>query len=183
MKNEMLVTKRNQPHGNVNRLITPEVRRHIRELKRGLVQCGYPLLDHLGYLDTVVAALGIAERSAECLLADDPFEAWDKLLEKDEWDEPCDTTEKKGAKTAAVPNVKRMITQPMRQQLVEAIKRLDEYHGCLTELLVNLSKLESFDTAWGFAKDLQSNRPLETAEARKKRREAEAEAQDDLDGL
>jgi hypothetical protein len=76
-----------------------------------------------------------------------------------------------------------MITQPMRQQLVEAIKRLDEYHGCLTELLVDLSKLESFDTAWGFAKDLQSNRPLETAEARKKRREAEAEAQDDLDGL
>jgi hypothetical protein len=103
MKNEMLVTKRNQPHGNVNRLITPEVRRHIRGLKRGLVQCGYFLLDHLGYLDTIVAALGIAERSAECLLADDPFEAWDKLLEKDELDEPCDTTEKRGPKRQLYP--------------------------------------------------------------------------------
>jgi hypothetical protein len=154
-----------------------------RRLKRGLVQCGYPLLDHLGYLDTIVAALGIAERSAECLLADDFFEAWDKVLKKDEWDELCDTTEKQEAKTTAAPNVKRMITRPMRQQLVEAIKRLDEYHGCLTALVDDLSKLESFETAWGFAKGLQSNRPLETAEARKKRKEAEAEAEDDLDGL
>ena len=183
MKNEMLVTKRNQPHGNVNRLITPEVRRHIRELKRGLVQCGYPLLDHLGYLDTIVEALGTAVRAAECLLADDPFVAWDKVIEEDEWDELSDATEKQQTITTAAPNVKRMITRPMQQQLVEAIKRLDEYHGCLTELVDDLSKLESFDTAWGFAKDLQSNRPLETAEARKKRREAEAEAQDDLDGL
>ena len=128
------------------------MRQQIRELKRGLVQCGYPLLDHLGYLDTVVAALGIAERSAECLLADDTFEAWDKVLEKDEWDELCDTTEKQEAKTTAAPNVRK-----------------------LTELLDDLSKLESFETAWGFARDLQSNRPLETAEARKKREEAEAE--------
>ena len=103
MKNKMRAAKRNQSPGNVNYLVTPEMRRHIRELKRGLVQCGYPLLDHLGYLDTVVAALGIAERSAECLLADDPFEAWDKLLEKDEWDEPCDTTEKRGPKRQLYP--------------------------------------------------------------------------------
>lgn len=177
MKNKMRAAKRNQSPGNVNYLVTPEMRRHIRELKRGLVQCGYPLLDHLGYLDTVVAALGIAERSAECLLADYPFKAWDKVLEKDEWDELCDTTEKQEAKTTAwpAPNVRKMITRPMRQQLVEAIKRLDEYHVCLTELLDDLSKLESFETAWGFARDLQSNRPLETAEARKKREEAEAE--------
>ena len=103
MKNKMRAAKRNQSPGNVNYLVTPEMRRHIRELKRGLVQCGYPLLDHLGYLDTIVAALGIAERSAECLLADYPFEAWDKVLEKDEWDELCDTTEKQEAKTTAWP--------------------------------------------------------------------------------
>ena len=47
----------------------------------------------------------------------------------------------------------------------------------------DLSKLESFDTALRLAEDLQSVRPLETAEARKKRKEAEAEAADDLDGL
>jgi hypothetical protein len=103
MKNKMRAAKRNQSPGNVNYLVAPEMRRHIRELKRGLVQCGYPLLDHLGYLDTVVAALGIAERSAECLLADYPFKAWDKVLEKDEWDELCDTREKQEAKTTAWP--------------------------------------------------------------------------------
>ena len=91
MKNEMRVTKRTQPPGNV---VTPEMRQQIRELKRGLVQCGYPLLDHLGSLDTIVEALGAAERSAECLLADDPFEAWDKVIEKDEGDKRGDTTKK-----------------------------------------------------------------------------------------
>ncbi len=38
----------------------------------------------------------------ECLLADDPFEAWDKVGEEDEWADFC------VSKTAA-PNVKRMI--------------------------------------------------------------------------
>ena len=70
----------------------------------------------------------------------------------------------------------------MRQQLVEAAKRLDEYHGCLMELVADLSKLESFDTAVRFAEDLQSDRPLETAVARKKREEAEAEADADARG-
>jgi hypothetical protein len=181
MKNEMRATKRTQPPGNVNRLITPEMRQRIRELKRGLVQCGYPLLDHLGSLDTIVEALETARQSAECLLADDPFEAWEKVVEEDEWDELCDTTEKQKARKTAAPNVKRMITRPMRQQLVEATKRLDEYHGCLAELVNDLTKLESFHTALRLAEDLQSDRPLETAEARKKREEAEAE--NDLDGL
>ncbi len=43
MKNEMHASKRNQSPGNVNRLITPEMRQQIRELKRGLAQCGHPL--------------------------------------------------------------------------------------------------------------------------------------------
>ena len=74
-----------------------------------------------------------------------------------------------------------MIARPMRQQLVEAIKRVDEYHRCLAELVEDLSKLESFDTAERLAEGLQRDRPLETAAARKKRKEAEAD--DDLDGL
>ncbi len=51
----------------------------------------------------------------------------------------------------------------------------------LRSLLEDLSKLESFDTAERLAEDLQRDRPLETAAARKKRKEAEAD--DDLDGL
>ena len=129
----------------------------------------------------MVGALGTAERAADCLLADDPFEAWEKLSEQNKWDELGDATKKQQAKTTAAPNVMRMIARPMRQQLVEAIKRVDEYHRCLAELVEDLSKLESFDTAERLAEGLQRDRPLETAAARKKRKEAEAD--DDLDGL
>lgn len=181
MKNEMRVAKRNQPHNNVNSLLTPAMRQHIRDLKRGLVECGWPLLEHLGSLDTMVGAAGTAERSAECLLADDPFKAWEKLGEQDKWNKLGDARKKQQAKTTAAPNVTKMIARPMRQQLVEAIKRMDEYYGCLTALVNDLSKLESFDTAARLAEDLQRERPLETAAARKKRKEAEAD--DDLDGL
>ena len=45
----------------------------------------------------------------------------------------------------------------------------------VTELVKDLSKLESFDTAARLAEDLQCDRPLETAAARKKRKEAEAD--------
>ena len=51
----------------------------------------------------------------------------------------------------------------------------------LRSLLKTFSKLESFDTAERLAEGLQRDRPLETAAARKKRKEAEAD--DDLDGL
>ncbi len=174
MKDEMSATKRTQSPGNVNRLITPEMRHRISELKRGLEQCGHPLLDHLGSLDTIVEALETARQSAECLLADDPFEAWEKFIQEDDWDGLCDTTEKHDVRKTAAPNVKRVITRPMRQQLVETIK-MDEYHGCVIEFVNDLAKLESFHTALRLAEDLQCCRPLETAEARKKREEAEAE--------
>ena len=49
-----------------------------------------------------------------------------------------DATKKQQAKTTAAPNVTRMIARPMRQQLVEAIKRVDEYHCCLAELVEDL---------------------------------------------
>jgi hypothetical protein len=127
MKNEMRARKWNQSPGNVTRMITPEMRRHICELKRNLVQYGHPLFDHLAPFNTIFEALNTARQSAECLLADDPFEAWNKVLEHDQWEELCDTAEKHETRKTAAPNVKRMITRPMRQQLVEAIKRLDEY--------------------------------------------------------
>ena len=151
------------------------MRRQIRELKRGLEQCSRPLFNHLGSLNTIFEALNTARQSAECLLTGDPFEAWEKLIEEDEWDELCDTTEQQEPRTTAAPNVRRMITRPMRQQLVEAMKRLVEYRGCLTGFLNDLTKLESFETALGLAEELQCDRPLETPEGRKEREEAEAE--------
>ncbi len=167
MKHEVHATKRTSSSSNINGLITPEMRRQICELKRGLEQCGHPLFWHLGSLDTIVEALETARQSAECLLADDPFEAWDKIGE-DEWAEFGETTEKQEASKTAAPNVHRMITRPMRQRLVESVRRLDEYYRCITELLDDLNTLKTFHTALGYAEDLQSDRPLEIAGGRKR---------------
>ena len=157
------------------------MRRQIRELRRGLEQCGHPPFWHLISLETIVEALETARQSTECLLADDPFEAWAKVGEEDEWAEFCETTERQEASKTAAPNVKRMITRPMRQQLVRSIRRLDEYYRCATALLDDLKKLKTFHTALEYAEDLRSDRPLEIAGARKKQEEPEAEG--DLDGL
>ena len=67
--------------------------------------------------------------------------------------------------------------RPMRQQLGDAINRLDEYRRRLTDFLEELSKLESFDTALRLSENFKRDPPLETAETRKKRKEA-----DDLAG-
>jgi hypothetical protein len=80
-------TKENQPQGNVNKLVTPEMQTQIRQLKHELDECNHRLLSHLGSLNTIFEALNTARQSAECLLTGDPFEAWEKLIEEDEWDE------------------------------------------------------------------------------------------------
>ena len=67
MKNEMLVTKRNQPHGNVNRLITPEVRPQIHQLKDRLDECNDDLSWHLSFFDLIREALDTARQSTRCL--------------------------------------------------------------------------------------------------------------------
>ena len=175
MKSSVPATNRRRQQDNIRSVLTPELRQHIRGLKRGLEQCGYPLSDHLSSLNTIFEALSTGRQSAECLLMGDPFEAWEKLIEEDEWGDLCDATEQQEPRTTAARNVKRMITPPMRQQLVKAIERLNEYHGCLSELVADLSKLESFDMALRFAEERQSDRPLETAEARTRREEAKAE--------
>jgi hypothetical protein len=107
-------------------------------------------------------ALNIARQSAECLLTDNPFEAWDKFVEEDELGVFCDTS------TTRMQQAETTTARPMRQQLGDAIKRLDEYHRCLTGFLDDLSKLENFDTALRLSNNLTGDPPLETAETRKK---------------
>jgi hypothetical protein len=177
MENSVSGTNHRRQQSNVDRLTTPQMRQQIVELTRSLEQCSHPLFNHLGSLNTIFEALNTARQSADCLLTDEPFEAWEQLMREGEWEDLHDTltSEKQKASMTAAPNVKRMTTQPMRRQVVEAIRRLDDYHGGLTAFLNDLSKLESFETAQGFAKDLQSDRALETAEARTKREESEAE--------
>jgi hypothetical protein len=182
MKSSVPATNHRQQRGKVNDLLTPQMQRRLRGLTSGLEQCSHPLFNHLGSLNIIFEALNTARQSADCLLMDDPFEAWKQLMGNDEWDDlrEASTTETQIAHTTTAPSVTRIITRPMRQQLVEAVTRLDEYHTCLVAVLNDLTKLESFNSAWELAEHLQSDRPLETAESCKKREKVEAEQYFDL---
>jgi hypothetical protein len=63
----------------------------------------------------------------------------------------------------------------MREQIVEAKKRLENYANCLDEFFDDVTRLGSLDTALELAEDQQCLEPLETWEARKEREEAERE--------
>ena len=60
-----------------------------------------------------------------------------------------------------------MITRQMRQQIVEAKKRLENYANCLDEFFDDVVKLTSLDTAKQLAEDLLCYEPLKTAAAQK----------------
>ncbi len=129
-------------------------------------------------LNNIREALNTAQQTARCLLTNDPFKAWEKVVEQtEEWDPFSDTStpRKQDSKTTvkATANVKKLITQQMRQQVIDAQKRLDKFASCLWEFLDDVAKLKSLGMAIQLAEGLQCDEPLETAEARKKREEAE----------
>jgi hypothetical protein len=88
MKNEVRVTKENQPQGNVNKLVTPEMRQQIRQLKHDLDECDYHPSRHFELFTSIRDALDTARQTVRCLLTNDPFEAWQKIAErrKEEFD-------------------------------------------------------------------------------------------------
>jgi hypothetical protein len=163
----------NQNQGSDNHvhyLLASGMRPQIRELKHDCDECNQRLLRYLERMNTISEALYLAQQSTECLLTKDPFETWERLLDKNAWDDlDASTAKKQYAELTTVPNVVRIIARPTRQQFVEVIKRVDEYRRCLTGLLDDLSKLESLHTTLRLAVNLKCDRPLETAEARKRR--------------
>jgi hypothetical protein len=88
-------------------------------------------------------------------------------------------TAKKTAKNTA--GVEKLITREMRQQIVEAKRRLENYANCLDEFFDDVVKLANLDTAMQLAEDLLCYGPLKIAATRKKREKAEAAAEEDLD--
>jgi hypothetical protein len=173
MQNEMRVTKRNQPHGNVNRLITPEVRPQIHQLKDRLDKCNDDLSWHLSFFDLIREALDTARQSTRCLLAKYPFEAWDKIAKRRRQEidplRPKSGAEKQGAKRThqTKTNNKKRIRRQMVQQVAEAQKALDDYASRLGEFFSDLTALQSFDTAVELAEHLQFNQKLKFREPRK----------------
>jgi hypothetical protein len=126
-------------------------------------------------LDNIFQALETARQTAECLLRGDPFEAWKQMRADGELHLDGSSKKARKADPTTTPNVKKIITRPMRRQLVNAVRRLDEYHRCLVASLNDLDKVRSLTAALESAQDLQSDLPLEAGEDCTKREQAEEE--------
>jgi hypothetical protein len=74
-----------------------------------------------------------------------------------------------------------LITQEMRQQVLEAKNRLENYVKALSKFFEDVHNLDSPNTALELAEDLQCRKPLETTDAGKG--VVGARAEDDLGGL
>jgi hypothetical protein len=178
MQSEVRATKETKPQGSVNKLVTPEMRQQIRQLKHDLDECDYHLSRHLELFTSIRDALDTARQTVRCLLTNDPFGAWEKIGKEREHDFGDISLEGKRDRTRRVQvtgNVSKLVTRQMRQQIVEAKKRLENYANCLDEFFDDVTKVRSLDTALELAEDLQCLEPLETWEARKEREEAERE--------
>jgi len=184
MKNEMRAAKRNQSPGNVNNLVTPEMRPQIHQLKDRLDECNDDLSWHLSFFDLIREALDTARQSTRCLLAKDPFEAWDKIAKRrrEEIDprRTKSSAEKQGARRThqTKANSKKRIRRQMVQQVVEAQKALDDYASRLGEFFSDLTALQSFDTAVELAEHLQFNQNVQFRRPAKRQKAKPEEALD-----
>jgi hypothetical protein len=170
MKMEIRAADRNQRQCNVNKLMTPEMRRQIRQLKQQLDE--YVELDseHYELMVTISLGLDTARDTARCLMARDPFDAWARLVKAKEEEFDADfgiseAEEPERSSEDATAKVTNLITMEMRQQQIrEAKEKLEDYASFLGQFFRELNQLDSFKTALKLADALRRNEPLETRE-------------------
>ncbi len=168
MKNSVPATKPHQLQDGPNDLVNPEMRRQIRQLECDLDEFAYRLSRHLELFDNIRNGLDTARQTARCLLANDPFEAWEKAKElgEEDWEPFSRASIGKEHDTRrtrkAAPNVKKLITRRMRKQVADAKQLLDEYALCLAQFFEDVTKLKSLDTALELAEALGCEEPVET---------------------
>ncbi len=137
MKREVHAANQNQRQGNVSKLMTPEMRRQVRQLKRQLDEYVELGSEHSNLLVTIRFGLDTARDTARCLMAMDPFDAWAKLVKakEEEFDAYFDMSEAEEPKwrsEGATAKVTNLITMQMRQQQIrEAKEKLEDYASYL----------------------------------------------------
>ncbi len=154
-----------------------------------MCECESGITQHLNDIEQIHAALAIAQECVECLLSEDPFEAWrDYAQQKEEednfleLDRPSEKANKKKLRKThpAKGRVTKLITPDMRQRIHELKNQLDEYAACVRQTRL---EPESLGTALELSYSLPGD-ALESPEARR-RREEERENEDEelLDSL
>ncbi len=185
--------------GNTPRFTTPELQQQIVRLSHELEDCEQRLSDHLYVMDEIKAALTIAQECAQCLLSDNPFAAWNKVIEQKEKeseifdeleieDDDIQRTSLKEVKAATTihqtkSNVTTLVTSEMRRQIADLKGQLDEYAACLREAFRDMLELESLNYAVARADEVKCVDQLDSDEARKKRRRLAEEDEESLGDL
>jgi hypothetical protein len=151
MKTSLRGTKDQQQQGDINRLITPEMRQQLRELKDQFDEHLLAVGEYCDRLNEIRKATFIARQTARCVLTDDPFEVWEKIHGRDEFDGFLGLAEEQPASRnyPARANVDQLITPQMRLEIVEAVKKLDEYASCLGQFIDDLNALKTFNALQG----------------------------------
>ncbi len=164
MENSVRATKDQQRQGNINKLITPEMRQQIRELKDQLDEHLRDVIGFCDLLNDIRKATFIARQSARCLLTNDPFKAWEKIRDQYEFDAFRGLAEKQNTKKdhPAKGNVERLITPQMRWRVIEIKKELGDYASRIGEFIHDANRLKTFGTAIEWAEGMELNVPLES---------------------
>ncbi len=164
METSVRATTHHQRQGNINKLITPEMRQQIHELKDQLDE---QLRDVIGFCDLlngIRKTTFMARQSARCLLTNEPFEAWEKIRDQAEFDAFRGLAEKQDTKSnhTAKANVEKLITPQMRRRIIEIKKELDDYASRICEFIYDLNQLKTFGTAIEWAEGMEYEVPLES---------------------
>lgn len=151
METSVRAVKDQQRQGDINRLITPEMRQQLRELKDQFDEHLLAVREYCDRLKDIRVATFIALQTARCLLTDDPFEAWEKIHGRHEFDGFFGLAEKQPASRnyPATANVEKLVTPQMRHEVAEAVKELDEYASCLGQFIDDLNALRTFNALIG----------------------------------
>ena len=186
MENNVRATKYYQRQGNVNKLVTPEMRQQIRQVKHQLDEYDGSLSNLFDLLNDIREALNTARASAGCLLTDDPFEAWEKIASKAKKNSrrpPGDFIERKR-------RARRNSSRPQQRGEIDYARRCDNRSSrrksnsiimlvAFASSLTMCLNFDTFETALELGEDLLCPEPLETWDARKKRQEEAAAAGDE----
>jgi hypothetical protein len=164
MENSVRATTHHQGQGNVNELITPEMRKEIRELKDQLDKQLRDVIGFCNLLNSIHKTTFMARQSTRCLLTNEPFEAWKKIRDQAEFDAFRDLAEKQNTKGnhPAKGNVEKLITPRIRQRVIEIKKELDDYASRIGEFIYDLDRLKTFGTAIEWSEGMECDAPLES---------------------
>ncbi len=170
-----IITRDSRPELR-NGFLSSEMRKQILRLEDELYECESSITKHSNEIADIHDALTFAQECVQCLLSEDPFEAWkDYAQQREEEDnalfselEDCSRPSDKGNKDnmrqtgPSKRKVTKLTTPEMRQRINELKSQLEEYATCVRQTVHDIDELGSLCTALELACSLGGLDSLES---------------------